>query len=65
MKWLLIVFIFSLDADGELENGMTVTKLYDSQAECDVMGKNFREISPIPEGSKSMSTCIPQSIFSE
>lgn len=58
MKWLLLIFIFEVDANGEVGPPMVVRKLYDSAAECNLMGNNLRDVVPIPEGMKSFSICV-------
>ncbi len=58
MKWLLLIFIFQIDDAGNVGPPMVARKLYDTEAECNLMGKNLRDVVPIPEGVKSFSVCV-------
>ena len=65
MKWILVIFAFQLSADDDVENASVKVEVYDSQEECDQMGETYRERTELPTDSKSLSSCIPQSIFDE
>ncbi|MGB5724936.1 MAG: hypothetical protein WBM39_11035 [Parasphingorhabdus sp.] len=65
MKWVLVIFAFQLSADDDVENAEVSIEVYDSQEECDQMGETYRARVSLPDESKSLSSCIPQSIFDE
>ncbi len=65
MKWVLVIFAFQLSADDDVENANVSVEVYNSQEECDAMGESYRERVSLPAESKSLSSCIPQSIFDE
>jgi hypothetical protein len=63
LKWLLVVFVFQLDPSGKPTSPVVVTDVYDSEDECNRIGRNARDAVDAPIGSQSLSTCIPQSAF--
>jgi hypothetical protein len=63
MKFLLVVFVFGLSATGEPDRPSVYWKPYASREECDLVGRNFREVFSIPEASRSMSICVPEEAF--
>lgn len=65
MKWVLVIFAFQINADNDMENASAKTEVYSSQDECDRMGETYRERAALPDGTKSLSSCIPESIFNE
>ena len=64
MKWLLVVFIFTMDANG-ITGAKSVMKAFDSLEECNKAGNSFRQVNKLPDDQKSLSTCIPESAFDE
>lgn len=65
MKWVLVVFAFQLSADDDFENASVKVEVYESQEEYDAMGETYRERVALPDETKSLSSCIPESIFDE
>ncbi len=65
MKWVLVIFAFQLSAESDVENASVTVEIYNSQEECDQMGETYRERAELPADSKSLSSCIPQSIFDD
>ena len=63
MKWLLVVFVFTLTENGDLEQPTILYKSYASENECNLVGENFRDVIPVPERAKSLSACLPESAF--
>ena len=64
MKWLLFFVIFEIDPSGNMQQHMTGTKVFATEAACDRAGNKFREGVPsIPKHWKSISACIPQSAY--
>lgn len=61
MKWLLVIIFFDISASGDMRHETTVSKVYDTEAECDAVGRDTRAVFPkMPKGVKSMSICIPE-----
>jgi len=63
MRWLLMVFVFTLTESGDVQRPVILYKSYGSENECNLVGENFRSVIPIPEGAKSLSTCVPESAY--
>jgi len=60
MRWLLLVIVFQVDADGSMTHRATTTKLFASEAACNEAGRNFRQDVTLPAGWKSMSVCVSE-----
>lgn len=63
MKWLLLVLVFQPSPDGGQTPQAIVMKSYTSNAECNLAGRNFRDIFDLPEKSTSFSVCISEDKF--
>ena len=60
MRWLLLIFVFTIDENGDIGERLTATRLFNSQAACDYAGENLRGQVDIPDEYKSFSICIPE-----
>ena len=63
MKWLLLVFVFRVDAGGNPQQPTVFYKSYISESECNHVGSNFRDVFRVPAEHRSMSICIPEDSF--
>lgn len=63
MKWLLVVFVFNVGADRQPHSPVIFYKSYISEAECNHVGQNFREVFDVPADRRSMSVCIPEDAY--
>jgi hypothetical protein len=66
MKWLLLVLVFRIGPEGDMQRLAMFTKVYTNQGECDAVGTNFRTVfKNIPADAKSVSFCVPESAYRE
>ena len=63
MRWLMLIIIFEMADDGNLQLRSTDYRVYRSEAQCNDEGRNFRRNNPMPAHLKSISMCVPESAF--
>lgn len=61
MKWLLIVLLIQLDAEGKPGQVVPAQQLYGNQQDCLEAGDLARTI--VPPEILSVATCVPESSF--
>lgn len=61
MKWLLVILLFQLDANGQPGPPTPAQKVFTDQDSCLTAGATAR--AAIPKEVLSVATCIPQNAF--
>lgn len=63
MNWILVAFVFNLDANGDFASPRMLYRGFPTEEACNLAGEHFREQFVLPELTKSASICIDKAAF--